>query len=177
MSTSEFQAVETQVEPLLAAARDAVFQNAQLFARIKALHEDARIKALHEDAGALAALTPEQTRLLDVTFKNFKRRGALLSDAEKPEVASINQVNHWHIRYCFSLTFLRQELSSLFTQFCQNLLKSEEAVTEVCFAFARKLLECTGRLSRDTRRRSPAQQSWRAWTPPSSLRSRAQMEP
>ncbi len=83
MSNPEFQAVETQIEPLLAAARDAVFQDAALFSRIK---------ALHDDAGARAALAPEDARLLDVTFKTFKRRGALLSDAEKPEVAAINQV-------------------------------------------------------------------------------------
>jgi peptidyl-dipeptidase Dcp len=83
MSTPEFQAVETQVEPLLAAARDVVFQNSALFSRIK---------ALHDDASARAALAPEQARLLEVTFTKFKRRGALLSDAEKPEVAAINQV-------------------------------------------------------------------------------------
>jgi peptidyl-dipeptidase Dcp len=83
MSSPDFQAVETQIEPLLAAARDAAFQNSALFSRIK---------TLHDDAGARATLTPEQVRLLDVTFKNFKRRGALLSDAEKPEVAAINQV-------------------------------------------------------------------------------------
>lgn len=83
MSTPEFQAVETQIEPLLAAARDAVYQNAALFSRIK---------AVHDDASARAALAPEQARLLEVTFKTFKRRGALLSDTEKPEVAAINQV-------------------------------------------------------------------------------------
>ena len=48
-----------------------------------------------------------------MTFKTFKRRGALLSDTEKPEVAAINQ-----------------ELSALFTQFSQTLLKDEEAVTQ-----------------------------------------------
>jgi len=57
---------------------------------------------LHDDAAARAALQPEQARLLEVTFKTFKRRGALLSDAQKPEVAAINQ-----------------ELSALFTQFSQ----------------------------------------------------------
>lgn len=82
-STPEFQAVQTQIEPLLAAAGDAVYQNAALFSRIK---------ALHDDASARAALAPEEARLLEVTFKTFKRRGALLSDAQKPEVAAINQV-------------------------------------------------------------------------------------
>ena len=111
MSSPDFQAVETQAEPLLAAARDAVFQNSALFARIKVtlplslrcihcLHSP--IQALHDDAAARAALQPEQARLLEVTFKTFKRRGALLSDAQKPEVAAINQ-----------------ELSALFTQFSQ----------------------------------------------------------
>ena len=104
MSSPEFQLVETQIEPQLAAARDAVFQNSALFARIK---------AVHDDASARAALTAEQARLLEVTFKTFKRRGALLSDTEKPEVAAINQ-----------------ELSALFTQFSQTLLKDEEAVTQ-----------------------------------------------
>jgi peptidyl-dipeptidase Dcp len=85
MSNPEFQAVETEIEPLLAAARDAVFQNSALFSRIK---------ALHDDSSALAALAPEQARVLDVTFKTFKRRGALLSESEKPEVAAINQVAH-----------------------------------------------------------------------------------
>lgn len=49
-------------------------------------------QALHDDATVRATLSPEQARLLEVTFKNFKRRGALLGDAEKPEVAAINQV-------------------------------------------------------------------------------------
>jgi peptidyl-dipeptidase Dcp len=115
-STPEFQAIETKIEPLLAAAQDAVFQNAALFARIKvpfrcqhtstkplaisfeAQHYPKPLtislepQALHDDATVRATLSPEQARLLEVTFKNFKRRGALLGDAEKPEVAAINQV-------------------------------------------------------------------------------------
>jgi peptidyl-dipeptidase Dcp len=93
MSTPEFQAVETQIEPLLAAARDTAFQNAALFARIKALHD-------HR-----ANLEPEQVRLLEVTFKNFKRRGALLGDAEKLEAAAINKVLHLASRLCVIVTF------------------------------------------------------------------------
>jgi peptidyl-dipeptidase Dcp len=98
LSTPELRAVETAVEPRIAAHRDAVLQNEKLFRRIEAVYE-ARDKA---------KLTPEQKRLAWYRWNGFVRAGAKLSPAAKARVAEINK-----------------ELAGLFTQFNQNLLADE----------------------------------------------------
>ncbi len=98
MSTPGFQAVETEMDPRLAAHRDRIVQDERLFARIQAVY-DAREKS---------GLTPEQKRLSWVYWNSYVRAGARLDAASKLRVAAINQ-----------------RLASLFTAFSQNLLGEE----------------------------------------------------
>ncbi len=96
LSTAEVRAVETEMEPKLAAHGDAILQNAALFSRIEAVYN------------ARSGLTPEQQRLTWVYWNRFTRAGAKLSPTAKARVAAINQ-----------------ELAGLFTKFNQNLLADE----------------------------------------------------
>jgi peptidyl-dipeptidase Dcp len=98
MSTPEFQAVEREMAPKLAAFQDNIFQNEKLFARIAAVYE-ARDKT---------SLTPEQKRLAWLYHNNFVRAGARLDAKAKARVAEINQ-----------------RLAALYTQFSQNVLADE----------------------------------------------------
>ncbi|MFL5297818.1 MAG: M3 family metallopeptidase [Phenylobacterium sp.] len=98
LSTPELRAVETVMEPRLAAHRDAILQNEKLFRRIEAVYE-ARDKS---------GLTPEQKRLAWVRWNAFVRAGAKLTPAAKTRIAAINK-----------------ELAGLFTRFNQNLLADE----------------------------------------------------
>ena len=99
MSTPEFQAVEREMEPKLAAFRDEIYQNEKLFRRIEAVYE----------SPDKAKLTPEQQRLVWLIYTNFVRAGAKLDAAGKARVAAINQ-----------------RLATLYTSFSQNLLADEE---------------------------------------------------
>jgi peptidyl-dipeptidase Dcp len=99
MSTPEFQAVETEMAPKLAAFRDRITQNAKLFARIAAVY-DAREKG---------DLTPEEKRLTWLAYTEFVRAGANLSPEAKKRVSEVNQ-----------------RLASLFTKFSQNVLADED---------------------------------------------------
>ena len=98
MNTPEFQAVETEMAPKLAAFRDKITQNAKLFERIAAVY-DAREKV---------GLTPEEKRLAWLYYTDFVRAGAKLSPEAKRRVSEVNQ-----------------RLASLFTKFSQNVLADE----------------------------------------------------
>ena len=98
MNTPEFQAVETEMAPKLAAFRDRITQNGRLFERIAAVYE-AREKG---------GLTPEQQRLAWLHYTDFVRAGAKLSPVAKERLSAVNQ-----------------RLASLFTKFSQNLLADE----------------------------------------------------
>jgi peptidyl-dipeptidase Dcp len=100
MSTDEFRAVESELEPKLAAMQDKINQNAALFARIKAVYESPERDQL----------TPEQQRLVWDYYTDFVRAGANLSDEAKARVAEINQ-----------------RLATLYTDFSNNLLHDEES--------------------------------------------------
>jgi peptidyl-dipeptidase Dcp len=102
LSTPEYQAVETEMAPRLAAFRDRIFQNEKLFARIK---------VVYEGRGA-AGLTLEQQRLAWLVHNNFVRAGARLDPAGKKRIAAINE-----------------RLASLFTAFSQNVLAEESTQT------------------------------------------------
>ena len=96
MNDKAMQAIEMSTAPKFAAFDDEVVQNASLFERIKAVHQ----------AGQLE---PLESRLVDVTYRRFARRGAALGATEKTRLAEINQ-----------------RLASLFTTFSQNVLADEE---------------------------------------------------
>jgi len=98
MSTPDFQAVESEMAPKLAAFGDQITQNEKLFARVAAVYE----------TRATSGLTPEQQRLVWLDYTGFVRAGAKLDKASKDRLSAINQ-----------------RLASLFTSFSQNLLADE----------------------------------------------------
>jgi peptidyl-dipeptidase Dcp len=99
LNTADFQAVDTRMSPILQGFQDKITQNAKLFARIDAVY----------NAPDKAKLTPEQQRLVWVTWNNFAQAGAKLSPADKAKLTAVNQ-----------------QLASLYTKFSQNELADEE---------------------------------------------------
>ena len=73
--------VQTIEAPKLAAHADAIFLNAKLFARVKALYD--RRASLKLDAEALQVLT--------LYYRQFVHAGALLSDQDKTRLKQINK--------------------------------------------------------------------------------------
>jgi len=81
-NTSEtMQKIKADEAPKLAAHQDAIYLNAKLFARVKALYD--RRDAL--------ALDPEARYLVERYYLNFVRAGAQLSDADKTTLRALNQ--------------------------------------------------------------------------------------
>ncbi|HTL34027.1 MAG TPA: M3 family metallopeptidase, partial [Kofleriaceae bacterium] len=99
MNSKPMQAVEKEMAPVIAAFSDEITQNEALFQRIKTVY----------DGRAKLKLTPEQNRLVEVTYQSFARRGAALGAKDKARLKEINQ-----------------KLATLFTQFSQNVLADEE---------------------------------------------------
>lgn len=99
MNTPEFQKVDQEMAPILAAYGDEIAQNSKLFARIKAVYESPELKQMN----------PEQQRLAWYHYTRFVQQGARLNDADKKKVAKINQ-----------------RLATLSTKFSQNVLADEE---------------------------------------------------
>jgi peptidyl-dipeptidase Dcp len=98
MNGPEFQVVEREMAPRLAAFSDQITQNEKLFRRLDAVY----------NAPEKSRLTPEQQRLAWVYYNNFVRAGAKLDPAAKKRVAEINE-----------------ELANHFTKFSQNVLADE----------------------------------------------------
>ncbi|HEY9131927.1 MAG TPA: peptidyl-dipeptidase Dcp [Dyella sp.] len=89
------QKVQEDEAPKLAEHQDAITLNGKLFARIETLYNQ-------RDT---LKLDPESQRLLEVTYKDFVRGGAKLSDADKAKLKDLNK-----------------EESTLSTQFTNKLL-------------------------------------------------------
>ena len=104
LSGPEFQALEREMAPKLAAFEDEITQNEKLFQRIEAVY----------NSPDKAKLTPEQQRLAWVYYTRFVRSGAKLDAPAKKRMADINQ-----------------RLASLYTNFSQNVLADEEGYTVV----------------------------------------------
>ena len=98
MATPEYQAVQREMAPRLAAFNDQITQNEPLFKRIDAVY----------NSPAKARLTPEQQRVAWLYYTNFVRAGARLSPETKKRLSPINQ-----------------QLAGLFTRFSQNVLAEE----------------------------------------------------
>jgi peptidyl-dipeptidase Dcp len=99
MNLADFQPIQTEMDPKLAAFYDKVNQNEKLFARVDAVY----------NSPEKAKLTPEQQRLTWTYWKNFVRGGAKLDAAAKTRTAEINQ-----------------QLAGLYTRFQQNLQADED---------------------------------------------------
>ncbi len=100
LSTPEFQSLERETAPKLAALSDRIVQDEALFRRIEAVHGSI----------GTAGLDAEQRRLVERRYRDFVRAGAALDAEGKREVAAINQ-----------------QLAGLFTRFNQNVLADETA--------------------------------------------------
>lgn len=98
MSTDEIRAIEREIGPKMAAHMTAITTNAKLFARVDALFQ----------AKDSLELSSEQVQALGKMHRSFIIGGANLSSDEKTRFGEI-----------------RQRLSTLTTQFSQNVLKDE----------------------------------------------------
>ncbi len=99
MAGPEFQVVQREMAPKLAAFNDKINQNEALFKRIEAVYNSPNKKKL----------TPEQQRLTWLYYTNFVRFGARLQPDAKARLSQINQ-----------------KLAGLFTKFSQNVLAEED---------------------------------------------------
>jgi peptidyl-dipeptidase Dcp len=102
MSDAGYKALERDMAPKLAAARDTHTFNVALFRRIAAVFEQ------RHDVG----LSSEQLRLVERTYRQFVRAGAALDHDQKAQLGAINQ-----------------ELAGLFTGFAQRVLADENTWT------------------------------------------------
>jgi peptidyl-dipeptidase Dcp len=95
-TNDELQELEVEISPVLTREKDAIYLDETIFQRIQILHEQAESLGLDE----------EQARLLELTRRDFVRRGAALDNPSKERMRDINA-----------------RLSELNTIFAQNLLK------------------------------------------------------
>lgn len=98
MSTPDFQAVQREMAPKLAAFADKIIQNKALFDKIEAVY----------NSPEKSKLSGEQQRLVWLHYTNFVRSGAKLTERQKDRLSDINQ-----------------KLAGLFTKFSQNVLADE----------------------------------------------------
>jgi len=75
------QKVQAEEAPKLAAHFDAIYLNAKLFARVSGVYKQREALKLN----------PESLRLLEVSYDNFVRAGANLSDADKTKLKKLNE--------------------------------------------------------------------------------------
>jgi peptidyl-dipeptidase Dcp len=99
MASPEFQVIQREMAPRLAAFNDQISQNEPLFKRIEAVYNSPDKKKLNA----------EQQRLIWLYYTNFVRSGAKLNPADKARLSQINQ-----------------QLAGLFTKFGQNVLFEED---------------------------------------------------
>ena len=104
MNGPDFQPIEREMAPRLAAFQDKITQNEKLFKRIAAVY----------NSPAKNKLTPVQQRLSWYYYNNFIRAGAKLNAQAKMRLSEINQ-----------------QLAGLFTKFSQNLLADESQYLEL----------------------------------------------
>ena len=100
MASPEFQVVQREMAPKLAAFNDKIAQNEALFKRVEAVYNSPRKKQ---------TLNAEQQRLAWLYYTNFVRSGAKLDAKAKARLSQINQ-----------------QLAGLFTRFSQNVLAEED---------------------------------------------------
>ena len=102
MSTPEYQAIDREWSPRLAAAFDELILNEALFRRVKAIY----------DARETSGLNAQQKRVITRLYDSFVRRGANLDAAQKQQLSAYNQ-----------------ELARLFSEFSEKVLADESTYT------------------------------------------------
>jgi peptidyl-dipeptidase Dcp len=98
MNGPEFQVVQREMAPRMAAFNDKITQNEALFRRIEAVY----------NSPEKSKLSAEQQRLTWLYYTNFVRAGARLDAAAQARLSEINQ-----------------KLAGLYTRFSQNVLAEE----------------------------------------------------
>ncbi len=99
LSSPEFRKIQGRITPKLAELRSKIVQNRKLFERVAAVH----------GSDEVAALRPDQQRLVQLAYDEFARNGATLTGAAEERYAAINQ-----------------RLAELYTGFANNVLADEE---------------------------------------------------
>lgn len=99
MSTPEVREIQGKLAPKLSEFRSKISQNKALFKRIKTVYDASQDNPLETD----------QQRVIDLVYKGFEMNGANLDTEKKERYAAINK-----------------ELSSLYTDFSNNVLHDEE---------------------------------------------------
>jgi peptidyl-dipeptidase Dcp len=99
-TSEELQQISKDASPLLSKNSDDIILNEELFARVKKIYD-------RKDELDLRA---DQKKLLDDTYKSFIKRGVNLNETDKDKLRSLNS-----------------ELSLLYLQFSDNLLKETNA--------------------------------------------------
>ena len=97
-SDDDLQALAKEISPKLAEFSSDITLDPKIFSKVKAVHD------------ARASLTGEKLRLVEKTYKDFVRNGALLPDEKKEQLRKLDQ-----------------ELSKLSPEFSDNLLKATNA--------------------------------------------------
>ena len=99
VSTPEFRKVQAELAPKISEFNSKISQNEKLFQRIKTVYENAKKNPLPAD----------QQRVVELVYTGFAMEGADLSPEKKQRYAEINK-----------------ELSTLYTNFSNNILADEE---------------------------------------------------
>jgi len=99
VSSPEFRAIQTDMAPIISEFNSKISQNELLFQRIKAVFDAAQVTPLEDDL----------QRVVQLVYEGFAMNGAELEGEAKERYAAINK-----------------ELSSLYTDFSNNILADEE---------------------------------------------------
>ena len=99
LSGSEFREIQAEMVPKLSEFSSKITQNEALFDRVRAVYEGPE----------MSSLSPEEQRVVQLTYEGFARNGATLDAAGKARYAAINQ-----------------RLAELHTRFGNNVLADEE---------------------------------------------------
>lgn len=99
LSSPEFREIQGEMAPILSEFRSKISQNKKLFERIKTVYENSLKNSLEAD----------QQRVTQLIYERFAMDGAELNEEKKARYAAINK-----------------ELSTLYTNFSNNILADEE---------------------------------------------------
>jgi peptidyl-dipeptidase Dcp len=99
MSSPEFRKIDEELSPLFSEFESKITQNEKLFQRIKTVYDNSKKTPLEAD----------KQRVVDLIYKRFEMNGAELSPEKKERYAAIDK-----------------ELSTLYTNFSNNVLHDEE---------------------------------------------------